>query len=284
MVRTAISVHDSPLGRWTRALGVPEAPLAAHVAVFWYVAGRTTFARDRRLPTGRSHLLFNLGEPPTLFPRDSAAPHHFATCWLSGQQQSFIETGAQGATALVGIEFHAHGAYRLLRVAQHELADRVIELEALLGDRVLGVRERLLDAHSPQACFALLERWLVERLERAADAHPAVLECARRIAADPGRCTVAALGRHVGLSREHLSRRFREQVGLTPKAYANILRFERALALARHGSGAWSEIAADCGYYDQAHLIRDFQRYAGRTPASLLRDGRPDASSIVVGE
>ena len=93
---------------------------------------------------------------------------------------------------------------------------------------------------------------------------------------------MAELSRKLGFSQEHLIRRFREQVGLTPKAYANILRFEHALAQARAKTGHWSEIALNCGYYDQAHLVRDFQRYAGRAPASLLRDRMPDGDSIVV--
>ena len=59
--------HDSPLGRWTRALYFPDPPLADHVEMFWHVSGRANYARDRRLPTGRTHLLFNLGAPPTLF-------------------------------------------------------------------------------------------------------------------------------------------------------------------------------------------------------------------------
>src|SRR5262249_18466896 len=152
----------SPLGQWTRALCIPAAPLCAHVELLWYVAGRTQFARDRRLPEGKSHLLFNLGDAPTLFERDARiAPRRFPTCWISGQHHSYIETGSSGDTALLGVQFRSHGAYRLLRIAQYELSDRVVELETLCGDRVLGLRQRLLEADSPQACFALLEQWLL---------------------------------------------------------------------------------------------------------------------------
>jgi AraC-like DNA-binding protein len=283
MGRTIVSQHDSPLGRWTRALYFPNPPLAAHVEMFWYVTGRADFARDRRLPTGKTHLLINLGDAPTLFSRETGdIARRFPTCWISGQQHSYIETGSGGDTILLGAQFHSHGAYRLLRIGQHELCDRVIELEALLGDRVLSLREHLLAAPSPNDCFALLERWLIDQLEQGTDVHPAVLATTRTVAADPGGIHVRALSRAIGWSQEHLIRRFREQVGLTPKAYANILRFDRALGLARRRTAAWSEIALRCGYYDQAHLVRDFQRYAGRAPASLLRDRMPDGDSIVV--
>jgi len=111
---------------------------------------------------------------------------------------------------------------------------------------------------------------------------PAVVEASRTIASTHGQIALPALSRHTGFSREHLIRRFREQVGLTPKAYGNIVRFNRALELARAPASSWAEIAHSCGYYDQSHLVRDFQRFAGRAPATLLRDARPDAASIVI--
>ena len=283
MGRVVISRHDSALGRWTRAFYIPDAPLADHVQLFWHVSGRASYLRDRRLPTGNAHLLFNLGNAPTLFARESGgAPRSFPTCWLAGQSERFIETGSHGETVLLGAQFHSHGAYRLLRLAQHELSDHVIELEALLGDRVLGLRQQLLDVATPHARFALLERWLLGLLDAGADVHPAIVEASRTIAGMHGRIALPALSRHTGFSREYLIRRFREQVGLTPKAYANIVRFNRALVLARMPKASWAAVAHECGYYDQAHLVRDFQRFAGRAPATLLRDARPDAASIVI--
>jgi AraC-like DNA-binding protein len=283
MGRTLVSRHDSPLGQWTRAIYFPDQPLASSVEMMWFVAGRTQFARDRRLPEGKPHLLFNLGDAPTLFARESGrGARKFPTCWVSGQQQSFIETGAEGAAILLGAQFRSHGAYRALRVPQHELADNVVELESVLGDRVLRVRERLLHAASPHACFELLEHWLLGLLARGRAVHPAVTAASRVLERDASGMRLTQLSKELGVSREHLIRLFREQVGLPPKAYANILRFNRTLALARTRRAAWSDIAQAGGYYDQAHLVRDFQRYAGRTPTSLLRDRMPDDASIVV--
>ena len=283
MARTAISQHDSPLGRWTRAFYFPDPPLADHVQLFWHVSGRASYLRDRRLPTGNAHLLFNLGAAPTLFARQSgAASRSFPTCWLAGQSETFIETGSHGDTVLLGVQFHSHGAYRLLRLAQHELSDQVIELEALLGDQVLGLRQHLLETPLPLARFVLLELWLLRLLDRGAQVHPAVVEASRTIARSHGQIALPALSRHTGFSREHLIRRFREQVGLTPKAFGNIVRFNRALDLARGSTQSWAQIAHACGYYDQSHLVHDFQRFAGRAPGTLLRDARPDAASIVI--
>lgn len=282
MPRTVVLQHDSPLGRWTRALYLSDAPLGEHVELFWHVSGRANYARDRRLPTGHAHLLFNLGAPPTLFSREPhGSARAFPTCWLAGQCESYIETGSHGDTVLLGVQFRGHGAYRLLRFAQHELCGEVIELEALLGDRVAVLRGQLLDAPTPAACFRLLERWLLQLLDRGPAVHAAVLATSRALSASHGRADLRELSRYTGISRAHLIRRFREQVGLTPKSYANILRFNHALERARAG-GRWAEVAHECGYYDQAHLARDFRRYAGRAPATLLLDRQPDAASVVV--
>jgi AraC-like DNA-binding protein len=283
MGRTLVSRHDSPLGQWTRAIYFPDQPLASSVQMMWFVSGRTQFARDRRLPEGKPHLLFNLGDAPTLFAREpGGGARKFPTCWVSGQQRSFIETGAEGAAILLGAQFRSHGAYRALHVPQHELADSVVELESVLGDRVLRVRERLLHAGSPQACFELLEHWLLDLLTRGRAVHPAVTAASRALDRDTSGTPLAQLSKDLGISREHLIRLFREQVGLPPKAYANILRFNRTLALARTRRMAWSHVAQAGGYHDQAHLVRDFQRYAGRTPTGLLLDRMPDEASIVV--
>jgi len=82
MHRILVEVHDSPLGRWTRALCFLAPPLDRHVAMLWYVAGTADYARDRRLPNGQAHLLFNLASPPSLLSRDGTErDREFPTSW-----------------------------------------------------------------------------------------------------------------------------------------------------------------------------------------------------------
>jgi AraC-like DNA-binding protein len=91
---------------------------------------------------------------------------------------------------------------------------------------------------------------------------------------------VEALAAEIGCSRRHLDTGFREQVGLTPKLLGRILRFQHAVALSGTGPG-WAEIAQRCGYYDQAHLIRDFNQFAGSSPGDFARRQLPDGGGVV---
>jgi len=89
-----------------------------------------------------------------------------------------------------------------------------------------------------------------------------------------GRASINALATEPGWSHRRLIARFREQIGLAPKAAARVLRFDRAVTALRSSSGGLAEIALDCGYFDQAHFNRDFRELAGTTPTAFLESSR----------
>ena len=107
-----------------------------------------------------------------------------------------------------------------------------------------------------------------------------------RLVSTGGQARIDELARDVGWSRKHLGARFRDQVGLTPKVAARVMRFESLLARSRsRGRRTWSELAATCGYFDQAHLNRDFAEFAHTTPGAYLRDLVPgDAGRLADAE
>jgi AraC-like DNA-binding protein len=148
-------------------------------------------------------------------------------------------------------------------------------LEDLWGDiatRRLYVR--LADAHDTADAAAILESAIAERLatanRRLGRAALALAAADRLTSANVN--TVAA---DLGVSERHLRRVFRETVGVSPKSFAKLTRFERALRAARESAaGSWASIATAAGYYDQAHLIAEFRAIAGATPRALLRELR----------
>ena len=158
----------------------------------------------------------------------------------------------------------------LLGLPMHLVAGRVVELGAALPALGAELPERLAEAPGWAERFALLDAAIGRRLMAARVPSPDVARAWRRLRETNGRVPVARLAAELRCSRRHLSSRFREQIGVTPKAAARVMRFHHAMdRLHAHGGGRWAEIAAECGYYDQSHLHRDFRAYAGLTPGEV---------------
>ncbi|HMM66048.1 MAG TPA: helix-turn-helix domain-containing protein [Dokdonella sp.] len=277
-------VEDSALGRWRMDLCRPSPLLAPYVAHLWYVEGHIHYQRDRILPGGGSFLLINLG--PAQFRIEPGPPERriaFNDAWFTGLQQSPIDTEVPGGSALLGVAFHNHGARPWLHVDAHHCADSIVPLTDLLGDSVLALRQQLLECPTSARRFALVEAWIVARLEPRFAPSPLVRRVLSEIEVSRGAIAIDALAVRAGVSRKLLGQRFRCEVGLTTKSLARVHRFRHALEWLRHQDRVpWAELAARCGYYDQSHLIRDFHAFSGMTPGELLRRQQPDPGSVVL--
>jgi AraC-like DNA-binding protein len=219
---------------------------------------------ERVLPTGAMHLVFRLsGSPLRLL--EGGRMQDVGQTVLGGVRASHYVREVSQPVESVGVQFQPGAAPLLLGVPAHTLAGRHTALEDVWGDEVTGMRERLAAERSLQARLALVERMLLARLQRTRGAvHPAVALALQRFAAgDDVKDVVDA----TGYSHRRFIVLFREAVGLPPKTYTRVLRFQDALArLARCPEHPWSELALDAGYSDQPHLHRDFIEFTGLSP------------------
>lgn len=176
----------------------------------------------------------------------------------------------------IQIEVTALGARTLLGAPSVALVGQVVTIEDLLGPLARELVDRTRAAPTWAARFAVVDDVLGRAVAGRGDpgrrrAPAEVLAAWDRLVGRHGAIEVAALAREVGWSRRHLSERFREEVGLPPKVFARVLRFERArklLVLAERPPLAW--VAAECGYADQAHLTREWVQLAGSSPTAWL--------------
>jgi len=277
--------HQSPIGHWSVSVWKPDPRLAEVVSNMWFGEGRTAYQRDRILPSGQSQLLINLGPPQYRVepgPPEKRVP--FIDVWYSGLHQGPIDTEAPHGNALLGVAFSAYGTFPWLGEHMENLSDRIIALADALGDGALALRERLLNTPSLEARFECVERWLLARLKPRTIVHPAVRWAVDRLAATGGRVSIEELATQTGFTRKHLGTLFQQQVGLSPKSLARIHRFRGALALLDGSAGQvpWAELAEQCGFYDQSHLINEFRRFTGFSPVELARRDRPDSGSVVL--
>ena len=276
--------HESVLGSWSISTCQPLLPLQPLVATIWFGQGSVSYQRDRILPSGQSQLLINLGPPQYMIepgPPERRIP--FRDVWYSGLRQDPIDTEAPHGSALLGVAFRAHGAFPWLGGELSDVKEQVLPLADLLGSGVLALRERLLNTQDTGNRFLLVQQWILARMRERSGVHPAVQWTMARLAASGGDTTIDTLARAAGYSRKHLLQLFYEQVGMRPKALARVLRFRSALGLMQGAQRVpWAELAAHCGYYDQAHLSNDFRRFAGVPPATYLRLQQPDSQSVVL--
>jgi AraC-like DNA-binding protein len=222
------------------------------VDCFWVLEGAVPGAVQRVVPDGRPELIVNLGQPFESLQNGQwqRQPH----CFLAGQLTGPLLLRAPDVTRIMGVRFRPGGAAQLLGVPAQELTDRVVPAGDL-GLKTLAGLSTLRE----------VERALLGAERGGAD--PLVDEAARLLSRSPDVENAAAL---LGVSRRQLERRFKTRVGMPPKHFARIRRFQRVFHAMEADSTGWVDAAADCGYYDQAHLIRDFRDFAGEPPSLLL--------------
>lgn len=245
-----------------------------------YAESEVTPYQVRLIPSGRAVLVISLAEPFTQVRRLGAAGPG------SGRIGSLV-TGLESAPAVcehpggqeaIRVEFTPLGAYRLFAMPMAELTNRVVELADVLGPGTGELVERLATTDDWTARFDLLDAALLARIDGGPDPAPEVGQAWRLLADARGAVPIARLADEVGWSQKHLIRRFTEQVGLTPKLSARVLRFHRAVELLGRGAGTPAEIAALCGFYDQAHLNREFRALGDTTPGRLAAARRVEGA------
>ena len=272
--------YEASPGRWRFSSAPPDRPLVGIVQEYWEVEGHLTPFRERVLPNGYTELMVNLGPPHQLVTHAGTSVWEHA--WFSGLHERAILIESLDGTHLVSARLHPLGALRLLGPAIAQLVNSVVDLEALLGPPAGELRTLLLASDSAEQRFAHLERFLHQRVTPSVVPSPMVCEAARRIEAAHGNLRIASIPADLGVSRKQLWLRFTRELGLSPKAYARLQRFVWTLARLRESTSVdWPQLAADAGYSDQAHLVRDFRRAAFASPTEFLRARTPDSTALL---
>jgi AraC-like DNA-binding protein len=262
---------------------VPPPPLGSFVECVWFFSGyMPDRPRERILPDGTSELVINLEDVPRkLFDEERPERHQsFRRAWLSGPSSGPKVIDALPDSSLMGARFRPGGLAPFLSEPVPEVANRVIELDALWGASADRLREQLLEEGTPESRIARLERILLGILG-GSGADPVAMSALALFERAPLAPRVEAIAEELGLSHKHFVTRFRGAVGLTPKLYCRLLRFRRALEEVHSRPEVdWAGVALEFGYYDQAHFNRDFREFSGLTP-SAYRALRGDEAKFV---
>ena len=265
---------------------IPPPPLGDFVAMLWLhegVAG--PHAKERILPKVAAQMVINLREDCIrVYDReDTGRVQRSRGAAVAGPHSEFFVIDTAEQESCMGAVFKPGGVFPFFRRPASELRDASVPLDALWGARAVELRDRLLEAPTPEARFDVLERVLRAELGRNLDRHPAVAFALREFLIVPHARTIAEVTGQLGLSPRRFIQVFSEEVGLTPKLFCRVRRFQEVLVRIHRGEAIdWTEIALSCGYFDQAHFIRDFRSFSGLSPSAFLARPREHLNHLPI--
>jgi AraC-like DNA-binding protein len=255
---------------------VPAAPLSGLVQQLWdWQAAPQADGLERLLPMANAALIINLSEDESRVYDDNLHCRRYLGAALDGPRHlsSIIDTREQ--VAVMGVVFRAGAAAGFFRERMDALVNRCVNLEDLVGSDAGSLRERLLEAGDASRRLRTLLAWLIRRGPDALAVPDPVAHALSALEQRPAIATLTATARDRGVSPRRLGEQFREHVGMTPKRYLRLQRFQRVLAQAAAvGERDWADIALACGYFDQAHLSHEFREFCGMSPTEFARRGR----------
>jgi AraC-like DNA-binding protein len=250
---------------------IPGGVLGEFVELLWlYEIPPRAHAQERMLPMATTELVIDLAggmanSPPAL---------------VVGPHSEYWALDTSRATAVIGVHFRPGGAFPFFGVPADELHNVRVSLDALWGSNAAHLLEQVRAGSSPEAKFDVLERALT-RAARTLSRHRAVDFALRELSGASGQRSITAVVDAVGMSQRRFLERFRGEVGMAPKLYARVQRFQAVVRTVQARRDVnWTDIAATCGYFDQAHFNHDFRAFSGLTPTDYFAARGPDLNHV----
>ena len=249
----------------------PSPELARYVECFWRVSderARADGLPESVSPDGCVEWIFHLAEPFRSFRRDGVGDTQ-PVSFVVGEITGPMRIAPTGRVETLGVRFRPGGAYPFLPLPLDLLTDGAAASSDIWGPEGRGVEDAVRHAGSGREERRILEDFLLRRLV-ASRTDPRIDRAVCILLSRRGNVRVAELAGAVAWSPRQLEREFRRRVGLSPKSLARILRFQNVLRYrGRRPEWPWADLAAHAGYSDQAHLVREYREFAGRTPTGL---------------
>lgn len=277
-----ITRHESELGSWEMIPREPSGTLRAFVRRIDGYTSDVPPSSHRQLPSGRLPLIVNIGAPLLGAPAHRGAEMRPYQAFVAGLHDSYATTRYEQRMAGIQVDFSPLGMHALLGGQPMDgLANEMVDLDELLGAEGRDVVEQLQEIPDWDERFECLEAFLERRVVDAPAPAEDMAFAWQRLESTAGCMTIGSLAAELGCSRKQLISRFKTHIGMAPKTAARILRFRHAVELVAEADDVnWSDVAFDAGYYDQAHLIRDFVQFSGSTPTDYAARVLPDSGGV----
>ena len=256
----------------------PSPALASYIKCFWTLLDEAEpkgLPREKIMPDGCMELIFHAGAPFRQFRPDGSFELQ-PRCFLYGQISEYIEIGPSGKSDITAVRFYPFGVYPVLHGPVQVLAGRLVTAAALFGAGGELLEQQLSASGSAAERLDILRQFLEARVQQGPEPDRVVQETVRLITEASGQVLIEELAAQQQLSTRQLERKFTAQVGLSPKKYARIVRFQSIFRLLQtQQAGTLTQVAYQAGYYDQAHFIKDFRKFSGLNPRDFFTGHHP---------
>jgi AraC-like DNA-binding protein len=229
---------------------------------------------ERLVPTGNVFIIFELdGFVRHTHDNETLEPiEEFTKAWVSGMHKNYISISAKPNSEMLAIQLKTNGAYPFLHFPVQDLNDRVVPAQEVFGEEVLHLRQEMLQQSSQEGKLKLAEQWLLKRLNPSLAPPAELVEVLEKIQ-QQSVVHYTKIVDEYSKTQKHLIDQFKKYIGLTPKYYQRIIRFNEILqAIRQNEKIEWSQIAYQGEYADQSHFIKEFKHFSGFNPQKFIKN------------
>ncbi len=256
-------------------LYLPNPSLSSLIKCYWSLEGQELPGTHQRIfPDGCIELVFHYGG---LFQKyhPNGTSYTQPRSFIHGQLTRFIEIGSKGKVGIFSVRFQPHGLRSFTNISTHEINDDNIQVTDIWGAAGGELKNRMLEAANNEQRIQIIEQFLLNQIQTTI-ANGLVKRCVSLINQTKGAINIEELSIKLNIGRRHLERQFIDAVGLNPKQYTRITRFQHVLSLVEQKRyHTLTHLAHDTGFYDQAHFIKDFREFTGLSPKQYFTEHLP---------
>ncbi len=253
----------------------PSSPLKYFIDHFFYYTDyNPNHHVECFLPDGEVQLIFDLTDTSNyIYDNDTLEPIQLCRkVWLSGFRTKPISIPSGQNSEMLIVQFKKGKAFSFLQPPMQQLMNLVVDAELVMNPAILSIREQLQDISDPNQKCQVLEMQLLKIYQNQLHENPFVNFAVSTILASPNQCSIKMISDKAGYSQKHIIKMFKEQVGVTPKTFLRVVRFQKAIQqIEMQNHVDWSAVAYDGGYYDQSHFIADFKHFSGFSPTQYIK-------------
>lgn len=255
---------------------VPGEPLDAYISsIVYYKDYKVEHEKDKFLPDCTANLVIELGDVAQYI-FDNQTLDKKQKCeeaWFSGMHTEYLTLSSGNEAEMMVVTFKAGGAFSFIQKGVDNYINKVVPASSIFGRGISEMREEIKTINSPEEKIGRIEYWLQDRLNDSSFSGEVIDHFINEIQNASGVLNFKQIASESGYSQKQFIHLFKKHVGLSPKQFHRIVRFNEIIKRVHLKEKVdWIGVATDCGYYDQSHFIKDFQAFSGLNPKKYIED------------